>query len=57
MKKYIKLLLLVLPLAALTFSGAGCSTTAESENMSSRPWNSPRGWEYGIPGMMPGNNR
>ncbi|MFA6543536.1 MAG: hypothetical protein WCS99_03870 [Limisphaerales bacterium] len=31
--------------------GAGCNT-AEPDNMSTRPWNSPKGWEGGIPGMM-----
>ena len=32
-----------------------CSTTAESENLSSRPWNTPKSWEHGIPtGMFEG---
>jgi hypothetical protein len=51
MKKSSKYLLLLLVLVAL--GGAGCATTDDSENLSSRPWNSPRGWEYGIPGMSP----
>jgi hypothetical protein len=42
-------LLLLLALAAL--SGSGCATT-ETDNLSSRPWNSPRGWETGLPSML-----
>jgi len=31
----------------------GCSST-EPDNASARPWNSPSGWENGLPGgMMP----
>lgn len=29
----------------------GCNTT-EPDNNSSRPWNSPKGWEGGVPGML-----
>lgn len=29
----------------------GCNTT-EPDNQSSRPWNSPKGWEGGVPGML-----
>lgn len=29
----------------------GCQST-ESRNASARPWNSPRGWETGMPGMI-----
>ncbi|MEQ2005763.1 MAG: hypothetical protein ABMA26_03105 [Limisphaerales bacterium] len=29
----------------------GCGTT-EPDNQSSRPWNSPKGWESGVPGML-----
>ena len=42
-------LLLFLVLAG--FALAGCAST-ESENMSERPWNSPQGWETGLPGGM-----
>lgn len=42
-------------LAALALGGAllvtGCNTT-EPDNQSSRPWNSPKGWEGGVPGML-----
>jgi hypothetical protein len=41
--------LLLLVLAAAAF--AGCATT-ESDNMSERPWNSPQGWENGLPSSM-----
>jgi hypothetical protein len=41
-------LLLLLALVAL---GVSACSTAEPENVSSRPWNSPRGWEGG--GMLP----
>jgi len=30
---------------------AGCAST-ESENASTRPWNSPKGWETGLPSGM-----
>jgi hypothetical protein len=43
------LLALVLFGAALLFTG--CATT-EPENLSERPWNSPRGWESGLPSSM-----
>ena len=42
-------------LAALAFGGlllvSGCGTT-EPDNQSSRQWNSPKGWESGVPGML-----
>ena len=44
--------LLLLPLAALFLSG--CAST-EAENLSERPWNSPKSWETGLPsGLMEG---
>jgi len=43
------LFLLLLSVASLAL--AGCAST-ESDNMSSRPWNSPRGWEHGLPSSM-----
>jgi len=39
---------LVLFLAAV---GQGCATTEEDE-LSDRPWNTPRGWEHGLPPGM-----
>ncbi|MEK7782112.1 MAG: hypothetical protein AAB370_11495 [Verrucomicrobiota bacterium] len=50
------------PLTCLFFLGlvlgatllSGCATT-EPDNLSVRPWNSPKGWENGLPsGMMEG---
>ena len=29
----------------------GC-VTSESENLSERPWNTPKGWETGLPSSM-----
>lgn len=32
-----------------------CSSTSDADNLSERPWNSPRSWETGLPaGMMEG---
>ncbi len=45
-----KTFLLLLTLGLLALGAAGCATT-ESENTSTRPWNAPRGWEFGMPGM------
>jgi hypothetical protein len=41
-------------LAALGLGCAGCATDkAEPDNLSSRPWNSPEGWQNGnIPSSM-----
>jgi len=47
-------LLLLLVLAAVVLGG--CATT-ESDNQSERPWNSPQGWENGLPGGMFNQNR
>jgi hypothetical protein len=34
---------------------AGCATTDDPENLSERPWNTPKAWEGGLPaGMMEG---
>ena len=43
------LFLFLLLLAVL--GAAGCAST-ESENMSARPWNSPKSWENGLPSSM-----
>lgn len=44
-------LLFALVLAALVVGMAGCATTSDNENASERPWNTPKNWEYGFPGM------
>ena len=38
----------LLALAGLT----GCASTQDSENASVRPWNTPKGWENGLPSTM-----
>jgi hypothetical protein len=35
----------------LTLVLSGCAT-AEPDNLSARPWNSPQGWETGLPSSM-----
>lgn len=40
--------LLFLAVAAAAVLGGGCAT-GDSEGMSSRPWNTPRSWEHGLP--------
>ena len=42
-------LFLILVLAALGLSGCA---TPESENVSERPWNTPKSWENGMPSSM-----
>jgi len=44
-------LLLALTLVTLALGGIGCATT-ESDNASSRPWNTPKGWATGFPAGM-----
>ncbi len=41
---------LILGLVALGL--AGCASTQDSENASVRPWNTPKGWENGLPSTM-----
>ena len=40
----------LLALAAALFAAGGCATD-EPDNASSRPWNTPQGWESGMPMM------
>jgi hypothetical protein len=50
--KFLKASLGLLLLAVILLSGCA---TAEPDNMSARPWNSPKGWENGLPsGMLEG---
>ncbi len=44
--------LVLLLLAIIGIGFAGCASTPESENLSSRPWNAPQGWENSLPGAM-----
>jgi hypothetical protein len=48
MKICLKTIWFALALLALCLGASGCKTT-ESDNLSSRPWNSPRSWENGLP--------
>lgn len=47
-------LLLLLVVAAV--AGGGCAST-EPDNVSEKPWNSPQGWETGLPSGMFNQNR
>jgi hypothetical protein len=38
--------------AVVVLAVSGCATTNETDNLSSRPWNAPKGWEHGFPTMM-----
>ena len=51
MTKLLANLLFLVLLAAAVLSLAGCATT-DSENLSDRPWNSPKGWETGLPSTI-----
>jgi hypothetical protein len=41
----------ILCLLAMLALVSGCAST-ESDNASARPWNSPKGWETGLPSGM-----
>lgn len=43
-------LLAIVALATLVLV-TGCGST-EPDNQSTRPWNSPKSWEGGVPGML-----
>jgi hypothetical protein len=43
--------LFFLLLTATVLALAGCSTT-DSQNLSERPWDSPKNWENGLPSSM-----
>ena len=42
----------LLGLAGLLLGITGCASTEDSENNSVRPWNTPMGWENGLPSTM-----
>ena len=42
--------MLALAVAALVLGG--CATPEKSPNVSERPWNSPQGWENGVPSSL-----
>jgi hypothetical protein len=39
-------------LASTAVGVVGCATSEESDNVSARPWNSPKGWENGLPSTI-----
>jgi len=53
MKRLLKNLPCLAILGALLLA-TGCKNLSNEDNMSERPWNSPRSWEHGVPtGLMP----
>jgi hypothetical protein len=46
--QFLSRLLLLFLTALAVLNLCGCATN-DAENASARPWNSPRGWEYGLP--------
>jgi hypothetical protein len=48
MKRALALYALLVVLAGMI---VGCKTT-DPDNMSARPWNTPRGWETGLPSSI-----
>lgn len=46
------IILLVTIIGITCFSGVGCKTNQDPENMSARPWNSPQTWEHGVPAAI-----
>jgi len=51
MRILFRISLLIGLLAGALFVSTGCATT-EPENRSERPWNSPKGWESGLPSSI-----
>jgi len=42
----------LLALSGLALAFGGCATNPDSDNNSARPWNTPKGWENGLPSNM-----
>jgi hypothetical protein len=51
MKRFYSSYLLVVLFALLVWGAVGCATR-DPDNASVRPWDSPEGWENGIPSSM-----
>lgn len=51
MTRFISSFLLLIALALLVIGASGCAST-EPDNASVRPWDSPEGWENGVPSGM-----
>jgi len=55
MKKFFSRHTLLFALATLTVLLSSACKTTEDDNLTERPWNTPKSWESGIPtGMMQG---
>jgi hypothetical protein len=50
MNRFAQFALLLLALSVLLMAGTACKSP-DSENLSSRPWNTPRGYDTGLPGF------
>lgn len=51
MNRTLSSFLLCILFALISLGASGCAST-DPENASVRPWNSPNGWENGIPSQM-----
>jgi hypothetical protein len=51
MKTTLKLLLTAIFAGTFLLVLSGCAST-EPDNVSARPWNSPKGWESGLPTIL-----
>ena len=47
--KALQFSLFLLACVCAGFLLGGCATPESTDNTASRPWNSPRGWESGLP--------
>ncbi|MFT6620970.1 MAG: hypothetical protein ACJASX_003887 [Limisphaerales bacterium] len=45
-------ILLLTMLTAFILPVTGCTTTGDPKNTAHRPWNAPKSWESGAPGML-----
>jgi hypothetical protein len=52
MKRFLNCLVGGLLLALIALGMSGCASTQDSDNASVRPWNTPKGWENGLPSTM-----
>lgn len=48
-KTVLACVLMLVQLGLVVFMTTGCATTDQEPELSPRPWNSPKGWETGIP--------
>jgi hypothetical protein len=53
--KFLNIFFAVVTATAFFIFLTGCATTDNDENLSSRPWNTPKSWETGVPsGLLEG---